>query len=232
MFLLFVKKAGKLSRRIFNEDFVMKKLFIFFISFISLTTPLFLVGCGKNLVDQDLVSADLKDIWDNYKRGSTKVYYEVVDLSDGFQYLKDGYAKDYIYVFYKGAKVVYMAESIDGGSRLHKRSADAFSFQVLDDGYAKDKYDVFYKGVQILGADIETFELFEHRDFGYIGDRYAKDKKSIYFNGFPLENVDYETFEVLDDGYAKDKNTNFYRGVEISFIADEIGDFNFDSGED
>ncbi len=90
------------------------------------------------------------------------------------------------------------------------KEADRKSFKVLDSDkkeYSKDKEHVFYLSNIIVGADVNTFELYE-------SEVYAKDKNGLYCYGIKMEGVDLETFgPVTTDNFEyKDKNHTYIFG--------------------
>lgn len=140
--------------------------------------------------------------------------YDFVEWSDGeeenqlnkfsYQSLKDIEFSHKDYVYFDNA-VLYDGVLIEDANRK--------DFKVLESAthaYAKNKQHVFYDGQKIVGADVESFKLYDY-------DQYARDKNGVYHWGVEMKDADVATFEAIEkDGWVyRDKN-HTYAGAEIS----------------
>lgn len=62
-----------------------------------------------------------------------------------------------------------------------------------------------------MGADPETFELFE-------GKSYTRDSDTVFFEGKTVTGADPETFQVFKHSYAMDANRVYYGGKPKSSV--------------
>ncbi|GBE16545.1 hypothetical protein BMS3Abin15_00366 [bacterium BMS3Abin15] len=84
-----------------------------------------------------------------------------------------------------------------------------------------------------IGKDIDEWDDFGsniviNSDFENLGNGYAINKETgiVYYRGNPMSGVDASTFEVLENGYARDKNTFYFEGEESEEDSDGNGSNN------
>ncbi len=117
-----------------------------------------------------------------------------------FQVIKDPYAKDKNFVYYKG--------------RIIKR-ADPNRFIIFSDNnnYAKDKYLVYYQGEKIENSDVATFNVFEKNP------SYATDKSFVYYKGKKIDGSDGKSLVEINDNYLKDKNLVYHQTGFLNIVS-------------
>ncbi len=101
-------------------------------------------------------------------------------------------------------QVLYDGNIVEDADRAH--------FKVIESptrSYATNDQFVFCYGKKIVGADLETFKLYDYA-------AYARDKNHVYFWGEKMEGVDIESFGPKEKGgwIYSDKNHD-YMGTEI-----------------
>lgn len=121
--------------------------------------------CGKKLVGGDPNSFVILNR--TYAKDANNVYNFRGEKLEGadvktFQILNEFYAKDKINAYNRGAVM----------------TADAQSFEALGIYYAKDKDSVYSNDQKIIGADPDTFVVFNDKSY-LVG----KDKNGVYLNG-------------------------------------------------
>ena len=82
--------------------------------------------------------------------------------------------------------------------------------QYGSDRYVTDGDYIYDNGKLLVGAQAESFKVFENEDF-------AADESRVYYKDLPLLNADPSTFEVLDRGqYAKDSLNVYYGSKKMT----------------
>jgi hypothetical protein len=150
---------------------------------------------------------------DTYRKGQE--YYAIQHnrisvISDAdpltFSYLESNYAKDRRKVFYEGKTFPVR---------------DAESFKLLEYGFAKDKDKGYYLRTEIAESDGRTFVNLDNE--------YSRDAQNVYFSWVQMNDVadplpvtklvtsaDTASFNVLEQGYARDSRSVFYKGNRIA----------------
>lgn len=173
-----------------------------------------------------------KILEDLYKYAKDKNYLfcstrKIGEISDGYEYLGGGFAKNDRHVFNRG---IIMA------------GAHAKTFELMDEKgfFAKDHQSVFCNGQKLTSAHAASFKKvkfcyyvdqhfvyylsskLEHSnstDFEYFGDRYSKSGKRVYYREKVIPGADAKTFKVLSSRkgkyLAEDKNYKYWGGKKV-----------------
>lgn len=189
---------------------------------LSSFTCLFLIGCGR------YAKREGKWAYIHWNEGSGwQIYYIPEADTDSFRKLKNpSFAADKNYVYYQGRPI---------------KNADPTTFRPFHKSYWRDAQRVFYFNLEIPNADPETFQILEKKavakdkndvysgttplkvedisTFQLLQGPWAKDSKA-YYSISPVANpkklnCDYQSFVILNDEYAKDKNSVFWQGLLI-----------------
>ena len=133
---------------------------------------------------------------------------ELLTLQRG---MKDGPPPLSQYYMRDANNIIYRGKILPG--------ADPRSFKVIPTGpyaqeYGKDNKNVYYQDSVISGADPETFKPLTYQVYeGCAPDKYAVDANAVYYKNTKIEGADPNTFKALFNGYGKDKNNVYLRGV-------------------
>lgn len=108
------------------------------------------------------------------------------------------------------------------------KDADPDSFEVLNQYFARDKDFIYSLDGVVKNADYKTFEVL---DCGYEMDNkgerkailsYSSDKSGIWWSDYYshkptlIKSSDKNTFQRIDDSFAKDSKTVYWRGRKIA----------------
>lgn len=81
--------------------------------------------------------------------------------------------------------------------------------EMLNNSVIKTDDQIIYYGEAFHPFDLETFQLINDSEGGYLL-KYYKDKKNIYLDKEIIPKADPKTFEVIKFGFSKDKNNVYY----------------------
>lgn len=165
-----------------------------------------------------------------YAKDETYLFWatrKIGEISDGFEYLGGGFAKNDSHVFNRGEIV---------------RGAYAKTFELMDEKgfFAKDHQSVFCSGKKLKGAHAATFKkvkfcyyVDQHfvyylsyklahsnsTDFKYFGDRYSKSGNNVYYREKVIEGADATSFKVISGKngkyLAEDKNHKYWGAKKV-----------------
>lgn len=81
----------------------------------------------------------------------------------------------------------------------------------LSGKFSKDSDGAYWDSMKIIGADPDSFDVYN--------DQYAHDQSNVYYGEknsiYVMIGADRESFSALGDGYAKDRNHAYFRGKEM-----------------
>lgn len=153
---------------------------------------------GKLIPEADPQSFEvLEDLYkyakDNrYLFCSTK---KIGKISDGFEYLGGGFAKNDRQAFNQGKVIV---------------GAVGKTFELMDEKglFARDHQSVFCTGKKLEGAHAASFHKLKFQ--------YYADQNFVYYLSHKLENSNANDFEFFGDRYSKSGNNVYYRDKLIA----------------
>ena len=150
---------------------------------------------GYYLADRITDDAEHFELYDEFARDSTKVYFGgSVFSDDGLNFHRIGdsssrYYKDRTRCWYSIYPIV---------------EADPATIRYLGKDYAKDAEEVFYQMNAIEFADPGSFKLLQNE--------FSCDVGSVFLQSLRIEEADPVSFRVLDDRNAIDRAHCFYNG--------------------
>lgn len=125
-------------------------------------------------------------------------------MKDGPPSLSEFYMKDKNNVIYRGQIV---------------QGADPSAFTVISTGpyfqeYGKDTKHVYYQSSTVTGANPQAFKPLTYQVYeGCVPDKYGVDTDAVYYKNTKIEGADPGTFKALFNGYGKDKNSVYLKGI-------------------
>ncbi|NRB48230.1 MAG: DKNYY domain-containing protein [Saprospiraceae bacterium] len=185
---------------------------------------------GNPIPEADPSSFKILEDLHKYAKDNTSLFCstrKIGEISDGFEYLGGGFAKNDSHVFNLGAII----------PRAHAKT-----FELMDEKgfFAKDHQSVFCSGKKLIGVHAATFKKvkycyyvdqhfvyylsnkLEHAnsaDFEYYGDRYSKSGDHVYYREKVIQGADAKTFKVLSSRkgkyFAEDKNYKYWGGKKV-----------------
>lgn len=193
-------------------------------------------GKDKNhvyLKEKRIVHADpntFKILEDKYAKDKDYLFAgtkKIGNISDGYEYLGNGFAKNNLHAFKQGRLI---------------KGADGKTFELIDEkgNFARDHQSVFSFGSIIEGSDGPTFRHIEHNFYAdknnvyhgskkienaspsslkVLGNRYARSGGLVFYQTKIIEGADANSFEVIEssDGkfYAQDKNNKYWYDKKV-----------------
>ncbi len=185
---------------------------------------------GNHIPEADPNSFKILEDLHKYAKDKYFLFYstrKIGEISDGFEYLGGGFAKNDRHVFNRGAIIP---------------GAHAKTFELLDEKgfFARDYQSVFCSGQKLNGAHAASFKKvkfcyyvdqnfvyylsnrLEHSNsthFEFFGDRYSKSGNNVYYREKLIQGADAQTFKVLSGKngkyLAEDKNAKYWGAKKV-----------------
>ena len=170
---------------------------------------------GRRLEDADYNSLEIVNggFWCQFLKDKQFVFYNETKLTN----LDSKTVRiDFPYIIDKNG-VYYVSEESPQDNIIFKKvlSADINTFVSFgdyyiskEDAYAEDKNNVYWNDEIIVGADPNSFSIFDNVSCDVFR---AKDQHSVYVNGQQIKGSDGQTYKFLTCDYAKDAQNAYYR---------------------
>jgi hypothetical protein len=173
------------------------------------------VTCEKNKNLAWVNFSTFKELWDWYARDIYKIYYgcKVIKVwnINNFKIVKFGFARDKNRIYYRGSSI-----KVKNPETFNVKSKGSFEVAYDDNHVYLYDYDKIIKILNWVSYD----------DFEFLDKTYLRAWNRILslrfvnwkWNFIDVNWVDASSFETLVYGFAKDKNTVYYKWSKVSNI--------------